>query len=43
MTEPSSRIFESRAFQTFKHYPRLTATLRILLATLAIAVPRVEG
>jgi hypothetical protein len=34
------RVFETDANSTLKHDPRLTTTLLILLATLAIAVVR---
>jgi hypothetical protein len=34
------RVFETEAYLTLKRYPRLSATLLIRLATLAIAVLR---
>lgn len=43
MTDVLERVFESEAFLTLKHYPRLTASLLVLLATLAVAMLRVPS
>jgi hypothetical protein len=43
LTDLLERLFASAVFRTLQAYPRLTATLLILLATLAIAMVRMPA